>query len=101
MTNPLDCRAIRTYLCEEISSDWTDRPFISHEGIAVAWECLFIFDSMIFSLTVYKSYKEGSSIRIGTVNDLVTLIARDGTWSMFCNVDYLLTVFFTGAIYFA
>ncbi|TCD59803.1 hypothetical protein EIP91_011416, partial [Steccherinum ochraceum] len=46
--------------------------------IAVAWECLFVFDTMILSLTLYKSYKEISRTRIGTLNELFLLIARDG-----------------------
>ncbi|THH27678.1 hypothetical protein EUX98_g6509 [Antrodiella citrinella] len=46
--------------------------------IAVAWECLFLFDSMIVSLTLYKSYKEVTRSRIGNLNDLILLIARDG-----------------------
>ncbi|KAH8097005.1 hypothetical protein BXZ70DRAFT_1009332 [Cristinia sonorae] len=46
--------------------------------IAVAWECLFVFDLMIFSLTLYKSYNEASRNRLGSLNDLVYLIARDG-----------------------
>jgi len=46
--------------------------------IAIAWECLFLFDCMIFSLTLYRSYKEVSRNRIGTLNDLFVLIARDG-----------------------
>ncbi|TCD69429.1 hypothetical protein EIP91_007776 [Steccherinum ochraceum] len=45
--------------------------------IAVAWECLFVFDTMILSLTLYKSYKEISREYVGTLN-LMLLIARDG-----------------------
>ncbi|TCD69426.1 hypothetical protein EIP91_007773 [Steccherinum ochraceum] len=51
---------------------------ISAIHIAVAWECLFVFDTMILCLTLYKSYKEISRARIGTLDELFLLIARDG-----------------------
>ncbi|KAI0070130.1 hypothetical protein K474DRAFT_912204 [Panus rudis PR-1116 ss-1] len=47
--------------------------------LAVAWEVLFVYDLMIFILTVYKTFHERT--RGGTVailNDIVELIFRDG-----------------------
>ncbi|TCD68132.1 hypothetical protein EIP91_011497 [Steccherinum ochraceum] len=42
--------------------------------IAVAWWCLFVVDSTILALTLYRSYKEAFRNNVG----LVHLIVRDG-----------------------
>ncbi|KAK7678700.1 hypothetical protein QCA50_018282 [Cerrena zonata] len=46
--------------------------------IAVAWEALFAYDSLIFSLTVYKTYQERTRNNVAVFNNLVELIWRDG-----------------------
>ncbi|TCD67349.1 hypothetical protein EIP91_000216 [Steccherinum ochraceum] len=49
--------------------------------LAIAWECLLVFDILIVSLTLYKSYKEISWSRTegtGILNKLILLMLRDG-----------------------
>ncbi len=48
--------------------------------IAVAWEALFVYDILIFALTLFKTYRERSYYRPGQRRriDLVGLIVRDG-----------------------
>lgn len=46
--------------------------------IAVAWEALFVYDIMIVTLTLLKTYKERIHIRRESRGDLVSLIVRDG-----------------------
>ncbi len=48
--------------------------------IAVAWEALFAYDILIFSLTLFKTYRERSYYRPGQWQklDLIGLIVRDG-----------------------
>ncbi|KAH9831175.1 uncharacterized protein C8Q71DRAFT_783117 [Rhodofomes roseus] len=47
--------------------------------IAVAWESLFVFDCMIFSLTMWKTWKQRSLYLVPADKlDLVSLISRDG-----------------------
>ncbi|TCD69428.1 hypothetical protein EIP91_007775 [Steccherinum ochraceum] len=50
---------------------------ISAIHVAVTWECLFVFDTMILCLTLYKSHKELSQDYVGALH-LFYLIARDG-----------------------
>jgi hypothetical protein len=57
-----------------------------HTGFAAAWEALFIYDSVIFGLTVYKAVVSRrclppaeSNINItGGMPPLVWLLLRDG-----------------------
>ena len=49
-----------------------------HTDIAVAWEALFVYDLMIFSLTLYRSYKERLEYGVPMHTDLFSLIIRDG-----------------------
>ncbi len=48
--------------------------------IAVAWEALFVYDILIFALTLFKTYRERFYYRPGRRYniDLVGLIVRDG-----------------------
>ncbi|KAI0689558.1 hypothetical protein BC835DRAFT_249847 [Cytidiella melzeri] len=46
--------------------------------IAVAWEALFVFDAMIFSLTLLKTYKERLKYSLTKRLDIVSLMVRDG-----------------------
>ena len=46
--------------------------------IAVAWEALFVYDIMIVTLTLLKTYKERFRFRRENRGDLVSLIVRDG-----------------------
>lgn len=46
--------------------------------IAVAWESLFIYDFLIFSLTFLKTYRQRSMYSGPGRNDLIALIVRDG-----------------------
>ncbi|KAF5336485.1 hypothetical protein D9611_006684 [Ephemerocybe angulata] len=53
-------------------------------GLAGAWEALFLYDSILFSLTLYKTLKERKDNRITGINiDLVSLILRDVLRSLF------------------
>ncbi|KAI0726586.1 hypothetical protein C8Q72DRAFT_845211 [Fomitopsis betulina] len=45
--------------------------------LAVAWESLFVFDCMIFSLTMYKTWKHRQPLRNNRL-DLITMMSRDG-----------------------
>jgi len=46
--------------------------------IAVAWEALFTFDSVIFLLTVFKTYKERVNHGLNRQMSLISLFFRDG-----------------------
>ncbi|KAJ3520567.1 hypothetical protein NMY22_g12697 [Coprinellus aureogranulatus] len=48
-------------------------------GLAGAWEALFVFDSILFAFTLYKTLRERRDHRITGINiNLITLILRDG-----------------------
>ncbi|OSX63338.1 hypothetical protein POSPLADRAFT_1045690 [Postia placenta MAD-698-R-SB12] len=48
-------------------------------GVAVAWEALFLYDVLIFSLTMYKTWKNRAVYAISDARpNLVTLMMRDG-----------------------
>lgn len=51
------------------------RSMILPTGIASAWEALFIYDTIIFSFTLFKTYKER---RNHITPDILSLILRDG-----------------------
>ncbi|EPS96482.1 hypothetical protein FOMPIDRAFT_47930, partial [Fomitopsis schrenkii] len=55
--------------------------YMSLSGLAVAWESLFVFDCMIFSLTMYKTWKHRQMLRNDRLN-LVTMMSRDGNVSV-------------------
>ncbi|GBE87488.1 hypothetical protein SCP_1101650 [Sparassis crispa] len=57
----------------------TAAPRVTAIRTAVAWEALFIYDILIFSLTVFKTFKERSRnvVTVGKF-DVVSLIFRDG-----------------------
>ncbi|KAF9555901.1 hypothetical protein CPC08DRAFT_642236, partial [Agrocybe pediades] len=56
-----------------------DRETINLTGIAGAWEALFAYDCLIFTLTIRKTWKGRKNYAItGTSIPLVTLILRDG-----------------------
>ncbi|KZT63832.1 hypothetical protein DAEQUDRAFT_718948 [Daedalea quercina L-15889] len=63
--------------CHAAASHITCVPVL--RGLAVAWECLFVFDCMIFSLTMYKTWKQRLlyPLRRDKLN-LASLISRDG-----------------------
>ncbi|KAJ3492239.1 hypothetical protein NLI96_g123 [Meripilus lineatus] len=46
--------------------------------VATAWEALFVYDLLIFTLTLVKTYRERSRYLTGNLNELVGLIFRDG-----------------------
>ncbi|OJT02835.1 hypothetical protein TRAPUB_6691 [Trametes pubescens] len=49
-------------------------------GLAVSWEALFIFDLMVFALTLGKTLSERYRIRVTSGrHDIIALILRDGT----------------------
>jgi hypothetical protein len=48
------------------------------QDIAVAWEALFLYDLLIFSLTLYRSYKDRAPYDITMHTDLFSLVVRDG-----------------------
>lgn len=67
------------------------------------YECLFLFDTVIYVLTVYKAYKVGqqASTRLPTAGQRLTmLLVRDGM-SPNPYVDPPSSFLLTGAVYFA
>lgn len=73
---PCLVRSVRHLPCIEWHTTRTDS-LLPHSGIAVAWESLFVFDCMIFSLTMYKTWKHRSPLRNDRL-DLVAMMSRDG-----------------------
>ncbi|KAH9939862.1 hypothetical protein B0H21DRAFT_755894 [Amylocystis lapponica] len=65
--------------------------------VAVPWEALFIYDVMIFSLTLYKTFQERpmSSI-LPAKSDIVSLVYRDGAiyFAVMASVNLANTVTF-------
>jgi hypothetical protein len=45
----------------------------------VAWEALFLYDLLIFSLTLFRSYKDRFRFGGPRHASLVSLVTRDGT----------------------
>lgn len=69
--------------------------------LAGAWEALFVYDVILFSLTIFKTIREKRDRRITGINiDLITLILRDGCMYFavmaLCNLANILTFFFCG-----
>ncbi|KAF9525455.1 hypothetical protein CPB83DRAFT_870879 [Crepidotus variabilis] len=55
-------------------------------GLAGAWEALFVYDSIIFGLTLLKTYKvRRDHIITGIQIPLISMILRDAWWGMFLN----------------
>lgn len=53
--------------------------FLRFSGLAGAWEALFAYDSIIFTLTLWKTIKERKERRVTGINiALVDLLLRDG-----------------------
>lgn len=69
--------AIRKF-CRDLSNlnfDWL--PLL---GVAAAWEALLAFDSIIFGLTLYKTWKTRRDYaHTGIEMPLISLLLRDGT----------------------
>lgn len=91
--------AFRKFCCHLLilTSGW---PEIT--GLAGAWEALFAYDSLIFSLTIYKTWKVRQDYVItGVEIPLITLILRDGEiqfeYPRFPELIFLVI----GAIYFS
>ncbi|KAF9549075.1 hypothetical protein CPC08DRAFT_699538 [Agrocybe pediades] len=69
--------------------------------IAGAWEALFVYDSIIFTLTILKTWKARREHRItGVTIPLISLILRDGAIYFavmaLCNFANILTFYFGG-----
>ena len=48
-------------------------------GLAVSWEALFLFDLLIFALTLFKTYRERKLNPTSSGRrDIVYLLMRDG-----------------------
>lgn len=56
-------------------------------GLAAAWEALFLYDSMIFGLTLYKTWSTSREYvtTSRSLPPLVTLIFRDGELLLCCS----------------
>ena len=70
-------------------------------GLAVSWEALFLFDLLIFALTLFKTYRAQilRDIASGRSSTMFVFL-RDGE-SLTTSVATMLTLnFFTGAVYF-
>ncbi|KAI8986735.1 hypothetical protein BD414DRAFT_529044 [Trametes punicea] len=65
--------------------------------LAVSWESLFLFDLLIFTLTVCKTFKERFKHRITSGrHDIISLILRDGAmyFAVMASVNFLNTLTF-------
>jgi len=72
------------------------------KGIAGAWEALFVYDSILFGFTLYKTLKERHDHRITGINvTLISLILRDGETSSTSYRCPSLTTPTIGCLYFA
>ena len=72
-------------------------------GLAVPYEVLFVFDALIFSLTVYKTYVRGlrgSVFAIARYPRLIALFLRDGKLSIYSYRGNIVHLQNTGSIYF-
>jgi len=66
--------------------------------LAGAWEALFVYDSLIFSLTIYKAWKVRQDYAVTGVDiPLISLILRDGaiyfSVMAICNFSNILTFY--------
>ena len=69
--------------------------------LAVPYEVLFVFDALIFSLTVYKTYvmgSRGSVLAMARYPRLIALLLRDGK-CRFIVIEGILIIFGTQAQY--
>jgi len=77
------------------------RPFNNPLGLAGAWEALFVYDSIIFGMTLYKTWLARRDHGVTGVDvPLIALILRDGKSSSMMTFVIRLTCLI-GAIYFA
>ncbi|KIK58809.1 hypothetical protein GYMLUDRAFT_245890 [Collybiopsis luxurians FD-317 M1] len=53
--------------------------FMTSVQIAAAWEALFLYDFMLFVMTVLKAYKTHRELRSLRI-PLIDIIIRDGSW---------------------
>ncbi|KAF8799570.1 hypothetical protein BYT27DRAFT_7201457 [Phlegmacium glaucopus] len=76
-------------------------PPITAIRLAGAWEALFAYDSIIFSLTIYKTWKARRDHAVtGVEIPLISLILRDGAMYFsvmaICNLSNILTFYLCG-----
>ncbi|KAF8874554.1 hypothetical protein BD779DRAFT_1678696 [Infundibulicybe gibba] len=68
--------------------------------LAVAWEALFVYDSIIFALTLAKTWQAARKIRIHTRLPIIALLLRDGAIYFavmaLANLANILTFYFCG-----
>ncbi|KIK54765.1 hypothetical protein GYMLUDRAFT_249274 [Collybiopsis luxurians FD-317 M1] len=59
----------------------TSLAFITSAQVAVAWEALFLYDSMLFGMTLRRAYKTRHELRViqKIRVPLVMIILRDGS----------------------
>lgn len=91
----------KSSVAEQSAGCHTSLSRISAIRLAGAWEALFLYDSILFSLTLYKTLKERKDNRITGINiDLVSLILRDGCMYFavmaLCNLANILTFYLCG-----
>ncbi|EAU82115.2 hypothetical protein CC1G_09574 [Coprinopsis cinerea okayama7 len=72
--------------------------------LAGAWEALFAYDSIIFTLTLWKTIKERRERRVTGVNiALVDILLRDGAMyyaiMALCNLANIMTFYFGGPFF--
>jgi len=73
-------------------------PTITAYRLAGAWEALFVYDSIIFSLTIYKAWTVRRDYAVtGVAIPLISLILRDGaiyfSVMAICNLSNILTYY--------
>ncbi|KAF8890470.1 hypothetical protein BD779DRAFT_1671403 [Infundibulicybe gibba] len=68
--------------------------------LAAAWEALFVYDSIIFALTLVKTWREGRNVAIDKRLPVITLFLRDGAIYFavmaLANLANILTFYFCG-----
>ncbi|KAF8890466.1 hypothetical protein BD779DRAFT_1671400 [Infundibulicybe gibba] len=68
--------------------------------LAAAWEALFVYDSIIFALTLAKTWREGRNVAIHKRLPVATLFLRDGAIyfavMVLANLANVLTFYFCG-----
>lgn len=93
--------AIRKLSCHLIKF-WDHPTDCRPIGLAGAWEALFAYDSIIFSLTIYKTWKARRDHAVtGVEIPLISLILRDGEMPSEFPTPVSLLYWFLGAIYFS
>ncbi|KAF8874544.1 hypothetical protein BD779DRAFT_1678687 [Infundibulicybe gibba] len=77
--------------------------YYSSARLAAAWVALFVYDSIIFVLTLLKTWQAGRKIKIHTRLPIVAILLRDGAIYFavmaLANLANILTFYFCGPFF--